>query len=81
MKRPGNRSGPWIQKGWCMLAGKGLLSTTCVRRVFAWSGTYLTKYGTDFARRHYTGVPMNNLSEIIQYVKPTALLGLSGIAV
>jgi malate dehydrogenase (oxaloacetate-decarboxylating)(NADP+) len=38
-------------------------------------------YATDFARRHYTGLPMSDLSEIIQYVKPTALLGLSTIAV
>ncbi|KAF8531081.1 malic enzyme [Gautieria morchelliformis] len=30
-----------------------------------------------FARADYTGPPMTNLVDIIQYVKPTALLGLS----
>ncbi|KIY53284.1 malic enzyme [Fistulina hepatica ATCC 64428] len=33
-----------------------------------------------FSRRDYTGPPMKNLLEIVEYVKPTALLGLSTIA-
>jgi malate dehydrogenase (oxaloacetate-decarboxylating)(NADP+) len=44
-------------------------------------GSHLTDYGTDFARRHYTGLPMKNLTEIVEYVKPTVLLGLSTITV
>jgi malate dehydrogenase (oxaloacetate-decarboxylating)(NADP+) len=34
-----------------------------------------------FARTDYTGPPMINLVDIIQYVKPTALLGLSTLKV
>ncbi|KAG1826641.1 malate dehydrogenase [Suillus variegatus] len=37
-------------------------------------------YKMYFARRHYTGVPMKDLTEIVKYVKPTVLLGLSTIA-
>ncbi|KAG2059696.1 malate dehydrogenase [Suillus hirtellus] len=37
-------------------------------------------YKMYFARRHYTGVPMKDLAEIVKYVKPTVLLGLSTIA-
>ncbi|KIK40228.1 hypothetical protein CY34DRAFT_765979, partial [Suillus luteus UH-Slu-Lm8-n1] len=33
----------------------------------------------NFARKHYTGLPMKDLAEIVKYVKPTALLGLSTI--
>ena len=33
----------------------------------------------DFSRKDYTGAPMKDLVEIIDYVKPTALLGLSTI--
>jgi malate dehydrogenase (oxaloacetate-decarboxylating)(NADP+) len=36
-------------------------------------------YKMYFARRHYTGLPMKNLTEIVEYVKPTVLLGLSTI--
>ncbi len=36
---------------------------------------------TDFSRDDYDGTPMTNLVEIINYVKPTALLGLSTITV
>ncbi|KAG1814218.1 malate dehydrogenase [Suillus variegatus] len=42
-------------------------------------GSHLTGYAIDFARRHYTGLPMKDLAEIVKYVKPTALLGLSTI--
>ncbi|KAH7907773.1 hypothetical protein BJ138DRAFT_1104052 [Hygrophoropsis aurantiaca] len=33
----------------------------------------------DFSRRDYTGAPLTDLLEIIEYVKPTALMGLSTI--
>ena len=33
----------------------------------------------DFSRKDYTGAPMKDLVEIIDYVQPTALLGLSTI--
>lgn len=36
---------------------------------------------TDFSRDDYSGPPMTNLVDIIKYVKPTALLGLSTITV
>lgn len=39
---------------------------------------YLT---TDFSRNDYQGPPMTNILDIIDYVKPTALLGLSTITV
>jgi hypothetical protein len=35
----------------------------------------------DFARNDYSGPPMTNILDIIDYVKPTALLGLSTISV
>lgn len=35
----------------------------------------------DFARNDYNGAPITDLLEIIEYVKPTALLGLSTITV
>jgi hypothetical protein len=35
----------------------------------------------DFSRSDYSGPPLTNLTEIIKYVKPTALLGLSTIQV
>ena len=37
--------------------------------------------GADFSRDDYQGPPMTNLLDIIDYVKPTALLGLSTITV
>jgi malate dehydrogenase (oxaloacetate-decarboxylating)(NADP+) len=37
--------------------------------------------GLDFARTDYNGPPLTNLVDIINYVKPTALLGLSTIRV
>jgi len=39
----------------------------------------LAEHKKYFARRDYQGPPMTDLTEIIQYVKPTALLGLSTI--
>ncbi|KAG1729122.1 hypothetical protein EDB19DRAFT_1897278 [Suillus lakei] len=39
----------------------------------------VAEYKMYFARRHYTGLPMKDLTEIVKYVKPTALLGLSTI--
>jgi len=36
---------------------------------------------TDFSRNDYQGPPMTNILDIIEYVKPTALLGLSTITV
>jgi malate dehydrogenase (oxaloacetate-decarboxylating)(NADP+) len=53
----------------------------CASHVCLKSDVYLMNYIIDFARRHYTGPPMKDLAEIVQYVKPTALLGLSTIAV
>ena len=35
----------------------------------------------DFARTDYQGPPLTSLMDIVQYVKPTALLGLSTIRV
>jgi malate dehydrogenase (oxaloacetate-decarboxylating)(NADP+) len=35
----------------------------------------------DFSRRDYSGPPLNKLLDVIAYVKPTALLGLSTITV
>ena len=35
----------------------------------------------DFSRNDYNGAPMRELLDIIEYVKPTALLGLSTISV
>jgi hypothetical protein len=35
----------------------------------------------DFSRTDYNGPPLTNLTEIIEYVKPTALFGLSTIKV
>lgn len=35
----------------------------------------------DFSRRDYNGPPLTNLADIIEYVKPTALFGLSTIKV
>lgn len=35
----------------------------------------------DFSRRDYTGPPITDLLDILAYVKPTALLGLSTICV
>ena len=34
-------------------------------------------YRADFSRKDYNGAPMKDLTEIIKYVQPTALLGLS----
>ena len=38
-------------------------------------------YGLDFARPDYEGPQLKDLLEIIEYVRPTALLGLSTISV
>lgn len=38
-------------------------------------------FWADFSRDDYNGAPMTNLVEIIDYVRPTALLGLSTITV
>ena len=35
----------------------------------------------DFSRKDYTGPPIKNLVDVINYVKPTALLGLSTVKV
>ena len=35
----------------------------------------------DFARKDYTGAPLKKLVDIINYVKPTALIGLSTVRV
>ncbi len=35
----------------------------------------------DFSRKDYNGPSLRNLTEIIEYVKPTALFGLSTIKV
>jgi malate dehydrogenase (oxaloacetate-decarboxylating)(NADP+) len=40
---------------------------------------YLSVRLPDFARTDYDGPAMTNLTKIINYVKPTALLGLSTI--
>jgi malate dehydrogenase (oxaloacetate-decarboxylating)(NADP+) len=44
-------------------------------------GTLMCLVMADFSRRDYNGPPLTNLTEIIEYVKPTALLGLSTIKV
>jgi hypothetical protein len=41
----------------------------------------MTSLDVDFSRSDYSGPPLTNLAEIIKYVKPTALLGLSTIKV
>lgn len=41
----------------------------------------LTNTNTVFSRKDYTGPAMKDLVEIIEYIKPTALLGLSTIKV
>jgi hypothetical protein len=35
----------------------------------------------DFSRRDYTGPPIKKLIDVVNYVKPTALLGLSTVKV
>ena len=35
----------------------------------------------DFSRKDYTGPPIKDLIDVINYVKPTALLGLSTVKV
>ena len=35
----------------------------------------------DFSRKDYTGSPIKKLIDVIDYVKPTALLGLSTVKV
>jgi malate dehydrogenase (oxaloacetate-decarboxylating)(NADP+) len=35
----------------------------------------------DFSRKDYNGQPLTDLTDIIEYVKPTALFGLSTIKV
>jgi malate dehydrogenase (oxaloacetate-decarboxylating)(NADP+) len=42
---------------------------------------FLTAGDVDFSRKDYNGPPFTNLTEIIEYVKPTALFGLSTIKV
>ena len=39
------------------------------------------EFGLDFARTDYEGPPLTSLLDIVQYVKPTALLGLSTLRV
>ncbi|KZT01066.1 malic enzyme [Laetiporus sulphureus 93-53] len=39
----------------------------------------MAEHKKQFSRQDYSGPPMKNLTEIIEYVKPTALLGLSTI--
>jgi malate dehydrogenase (oxaloacetate-decarboxylating)(NADP+) len=41
----------------------------------------MTFRDSDFSRSDYSGPPLTNLTEVIKYVKPTALLGLSTIKV
>jgi hypothetical protein len=36
---------------------------------------------SDFSRSDYQGPPIKNLLEVVEYVKPTALLGLSTVSV
>jgi hypothetical protein len=43
--------------------------------------TFILIHRTDFARNDYSGPPMTDILDIIDYVKPTALLGLSTISV
>lgn len=44
-----------------------------------WSA--ILNFGPDFARTDYEGPSLTSLLDIVQYVKPTALLGLSTIKV
>jgi malate dehydrogenase (oxaloacetate-decarboxylating)(NADP+) len=39
----------------------------------------VSPFTTDFARTDYVGPPLTDLVDIINYVRPTALLGLSTI--
>lgn len=41
----------------------------------------MTHCDVDFSRSDYSGPPLRDLTDIIEYVKPTALLGLSTIKV
>lgn len=42
---------------------------------------FLMTGDVDFSRKDYNGPPLTNLTDIIEYVKPTALFGLSTIKV
>jgi malate dehydrogenase (oxaloacetate-decarboxylating)(NADP+) len=42
---------------------------------------FLMTGNVDFSRKDYNGPPLTNLTDIIEYVKPTALFGLSTIKV
>lgn len=46
-----------------------------------WTPCLTTPCDVDFSRSDYSGPPLTNLTDIIEYVKPTALLGLSTIKV
>jgi malate dehydrogenase (oxaloacetate-decarboxylating)(NADP+) len=43
--------------------------------------TDLRPCAADFARRDYTGPPIKDLLDVLEYVKPTALMGLSTMSV
>ena len=42
---------------------------------------YSAELGLDFARTDYEGPPLTSLLDIVQHVKPTALIGLSTLRV
>ena len=46
-----------------------------------WTTFLTTLCDVDFSRSDYNGPPLTKLTDIIEYVKPTALLGLSTIKV
>jgi malate dehydrogenase (oxaloacetate-decarboxylating)(NADP+) len=39
----------------------------------------LMREHADFARKDYSGPPIKDLVDVVRYVKPTALLGLSAV--
>lgn len=54
----------------------------CKSNIFACEEPYVKDdCSIDFSRPDYTGPPMKDLLSIIDYVKPTALLGLSTLSV
>lgn len=57
-----------------------LLSTKNASQIhIEWTSSLM--FVADFSRSDYSGPPLTDLVEIIEYAKPTALLGLSTIKV
>ena len=69
-----------IPRDWLLLIGKDCRSTRNVGLIFSYLN-FGIELGLDFARTDYEGPPLTSLLDIVQYVKPTALLGLSTLRV